>query len=77
MAPVTVDKNSDAVVVVVSATIDENGKITDAFVSSPFHPAFDDIALKKTKKAPNWLPAINHHRRKSFVSQPLTFQQGE
>ena len=68
--------NSDAVVVVVTATIDENGKIINVYLNAPFHPSFDAIALKAMRTAPNWLPAINHHRRiKTHINQPLTFLQ--
>ena len=70
--------NSDAVVVIVTAMIDENGKVNNAYVSAPFHPAFDEIALKAMRLAPDWKPAIEHHRKiKSYVSQPITFQQSE
>ena len=70
--------NTDAVVVVVSATINEEGKVTDAYVSSPFHPSFDQIALKMMRSSPRWIPAIAHHRKiKSYIRQPITFQEAE
>ncbi|HEY4147438.1 MAG TPA: hypothetical protein VGM41_00850 [Chitinophagaceae bacterium] len=37
--------NSDKAVVVVSATIGEDGKIENAYVRTPFYPEFDKIAL--------------------------------
>lgn len=68
--------NTDAVVVVVTATVDEEGNIKDAYVSTPFHPDFDKIALKALIGAPKWLPAISHHRKvQASFRQPITFQQ--
>ncbi len=68
--------NSDAVVVVVTATVDEEGNVKDAYVSTPFHPEFDKIALKAMIGAPKWLPAIVHHRKvRADIRQPITFQQ--
>ena len=69
-------RKTGAVVLVVSAVIDEEGKVTNAYVSSPFHPAFDAIALKIIQSSPNWIPAISHHRKiKSTVMKPISFAQ--
>ena len=66
------------IVVVVSAVIDEEGKVTGAYVSSPFHPAFDQIALKMMVASPRWIPAIAHHRKiKTEVRLPVTFGKAE
>jgi len=68
--------NSDKAVVVVSATIDEDGKIQDAYVSTPFYPEFDKIALDVIRRSPNWIPARNHHRKVKYeIRQPVTFSQ--
>ena len=65
-----------AVTVGVSFVIDENGKVTDAEVSMPFHEAFDKIALKIIKNSPTWLPGIAHNRKvKAYRRQPVTFTQ--
>lgn len=68
--------NADKAVVVVTFTIDEDGNVTDANLLAPFHPAFDDIALKMLAKSPKWIPAIQHNRRVKYrFKQQVTFQQ--
>lgn len=68
--------NGDSAVVVVTATIDENGKVTNAFVSTPFYPAFDKIALGAVNKSPLWTPAIFHNRRVKYsFRQAVSFVQ--
>lgn len=68
----------DRAIVVISAVIDEDGKVTDVEVFSPFHPAFDNIAVKMMKTSPKWKPAISHNRRvKYYIRQPVTFSQPE
>lgn len=68
----------DRAIVVVDAVIDEDGKVTDVEVSSPFHPAFDDAAVKMMKNSPRWKPAVRNNRRmKTYVRQPVTFVQSE
>ena len=70
--------NTDRVTVVIAATIDEDGKVTDVFVDIPFDPRFDNIAIDIMKKSPPWVPAIFHNRRmKFYVRQPITFLQEE
>jgi antitoxin component YwqK of YwqJK toxin-antitoxin module len=70
--------NSDFVVVMVTFSIDEEGNILDAYVSVPFNPAFDDIALKAIKDSPKWTPAKAHNRSVSYTyAQPVTFSQEE
>jgi hypothetical protein len=65
-------------VVTVDWYIDEEGNITDPFVSIPLHPEFDKIALNAFHKAPKWIPARAHGRNvKSFHRQPITFSQEE
>jgi hypothetical protein len=67
---------SDRVIITVDWTIDEDGKITDAFISSPVHPQLDKLALDIIMKSPKWIPAISHNRAvKNFRRQPLTFVQ--
>jgi hypothetical protein len=68
--------NADKAVVVVDATIDEDGNITEPEISSPFYPAFNQIALKMMKGSPKWEPAVSHNRRVKFhIRQPVTFAQ--
>jgi antitoxin component YwqK of YwqJK toxin-antitoxin module len=68
--------NSDMVVIVIDATIDENGKLTDIETRVPFHPVFNKIALEVMTKSPAWLPAVDHNRRvKCHISQPIEFSQ--
>ena len=70
--------NADKAVVVVSFTINENGKIEDVDVSTPFYPEFDKIAKNAILKSPDWEPAFNHNRKiKSRVRQPITFSQSD
>jgi antitoxin component YwqK of YwqJK toxin-antitoxin module len=70
--------NTDVITVVVDATIDEEGKISDVYVSVPFDPKFDDEALRVMKRSPKWLPAIRQNRRvKSYIRQPISFRQEE
>lgn len=68
--------NSDQAVVVVTLTIDEEGKVEDAWVNTPFHPEFDKLALAAVRKSPKWQPAISHNRKvKYYARQPVTFAQ--
>lgn len=68
--------NGDSAVVVVTATIDENGKVANAFVSTPFYPAFDRIALGAVTKSPLWTPAISHNRKVKYsFRQAISFVQ--
>lgn len=68
--------NSDEAAVVITMTVDEDGKVVDAYVSTPFYPAFDNIALAAVRHSPPWQPAKDHNRRVSAVfRQPVIFQQ--
>ncbi|HVU55933.1 MAG TPA: TonB family protein [Puia sp.] len=68
--------NGDEATVVVSATINEDGKVMDAEVVVPFYPAFDKIALDAVRRSPNWIPAMDHHRKvKGYIRQPVIFSQ--
>ena len=70
--------NADEAVVVVSFAVDADGKIGDAYVSTPFYPQFDRIALKAIQESPNWKPAIRDNRRiKTWYRQAITFAQPE
>ncbi len=69
-------KNTEKITVVVDATIDEEGNISDAYVSVPVHPKFDDEALRVLNKSPKWIPAIAYNRYvKFFIRQSITFGQ--
>jgi TonB family protein len=62
----------------VSFTINEDGKVADAYVDVPFHPEFDKIALKTIKQSQGWQPAVQHNRVVSYNHrQRVTFSQPE
>jgi antitoxin component YwqK of YwqJK toxin-antitoxin module len=68
--------NSDEAAVGVTFTVDEDGNIKDAFISTPFYPAFEREALRVIIRSPQWRPAINHNRYvQSFHIQPVIFNQ--
>lgn len=63
-------------VVVIAFVVDEEGKVTDAYVETSLHPEMDRAALNVIRKSPQWVPAINHNRRvKAYRRQPVTFAQ--
>ena len=63
-------------VVVAAFIINEDGKIEDVDVVTPFHPMMDKIAIEAIKKSPAWKPRIDHNRKvKEYLRQPVTFQQ--
>lgn len=69
-------QNTERITVVVDAIIDEEGNVTDAYVSVPVHPKFDDEALRVFKRSPKWIPAISNNRRvKYYIRQPISFGQ--
>lgn len=61
--------NTDTVTVVVIATIDEKGNVTNAYVDVPFDPLFNNEVLRVVKRSPKWQPAISHNR---FVMQDIS-----
>lgn len=68
--------NTDQVIITVDWVIDEEGNISNVFVSAPFHPDFDKIAVNVISKSPKWNPAISHNRKiKAYRRQPVTFSQ--
>ena len=68
--------NGDQAVVVVAITLNEDGKPENVEIATPFHPAFDKIALDVVRRSPNWNPRISHNRRvKSYFHQPVSFKQ--
>ena len=70
--------NADKAVVVVTFTINEDGKVEDIEVSTPFYPEFDKIAKNAIMKSPAWIPASNHNRKVKFImNQPITFAQSD
>jgi antitoxin component YwqK of YwqJK toxin-antitoxin module len=70
--------NSDKASVVITCTADEEGRIQDAYVSVPFFPEFDKIALDAVRQSPRWIPAMNHNRKvKATFRQPVIFSQYE
>ena len=68
--------NGDRATVVVEFTVNENGDVKDVNIRTPFHPAFDNIALNVFNNAPKWIPAINHNRKVKYNHrQTVTFRQ--
>jgi TonB family protein len=68
--------NGDKAIVVVEAIIDEEGNVTNVTVATPFHPAFDKIAVDVVRKSRQWEPAIQHNRKVQFkIKQPVFFAQ--
>ena len=66
----------DKVTVLVTATIDEEGNVSDPFVEIPVQKEFDKIAITIFKKSPKWLPAIKHNRAVlERIGEPVTFRQ--
>jgi len=64
-------------IVVVEAIIDEEGNVTNVTVSTPFHPAFDKIAVEVLRKSRQWEPSISHNRKVRYrIKQPIYFAQG-
>lgn len=63
-----------SVTVGVTFAIDDDGKVIDAEVTTPFHKAFDEIALKIIRGSAAWNPAIVNNRKvKAYRVQPVTF----
>jgi antitoxin component YwqK of YwqJK toxin-antitoxin module len=68
--------NSDQAAVVLTLTVDEDGNVVNPYVTIPFYPQFDKIALDVIRKSPKWQPAIAHHRQvQSIFRQPVIFSQ--
>jgi antitoxin component YwqK of YwqJK toxin-antitoxin module len=68
--------NSDEAAVGVTFTIDEDGNVKDAFVSTPFFLPFEREALRVIIRSPKWRPAINHNRYvRSTHIQSVVFNQ--
>jgi len=68
--------NTDVITVVVVATVDEDGKLSDIYIDTPFDPLFNDEAVRVMKKSPKWVPAVSHNRRvKQVIRQPVSFGQ--
>ena len=65
-----------AAVVVLQATINEDGSVSNVVVTKHLHPAFDEIALKAIQKSPKWQPAISHNRKIKYrITQSISFSQ--
>ena len=68
--------NGDLAAVVVSFTVDVDGTVKDAYISTPFVAPFNREALKTISRAPKWHPAMEHNRAiQSFLRQPVIFRQ--
>ncbi len=69
-------KDGNQAVVSVNFTIDEEGKVSEAYVDIPFHPEFDKIALKAIRLSEGWQPAVQHNRAVRYRHRQLvTFSQ--
>jgi antitoxin component YwqK of YwqJK toxin-antitoxin module len=70
--------NTTAVTIGVEFTVNEEGKTENVQVFVPFHPQFDEIALRIIRNSPAWKPAVVHNRKmKQKFRQPVTFVQQE
>lgn len=70
--------NTNRVVVVAAFTVNEDGKVEDVHVVTPFVKSMDDIAMYAIKKSPDWKPKLDHNRKvKQYLRQPVTFSQEE
>ncbi|MEJ7586154.1 MAG: energy transducer TonB [Ferruginibacter sp.] len=70
--------NSDKAVVVVSFMVNEEGKVEDVEVTTPFYPGFNKIAKNAITSSPDLIPAVNHNRKvRSWMRQTVTFEQSE
>ncbi|MBP6430863.1 MAG: energy transducer TonB [Ferruginibacter sp.] len=64
--------------IIVMFTINEQGKVEDAYIDIPLHEAFNENALHPIKNSPLWKPAIQFNRPvKHVVRQAVTFSQQE
>ena len=69
-------KDGNMAVTGIEMTISEDGNVENVFVTTPFHPEFDNIALKVIKQSPKWKPAIQNNRRVKYrFRQHVTFQE--
>lgn len=67
---------ADEAVVMVRFAVDEEGKVVEPFVTYSLHLAFDEIVYDAIRKAPRWVPAVEHNRAvKTYHTQPITFSQ--
>lgn len=63
-------------VVVVTGTINDEGKVIDVEVTAPLYPPFDKISMAALKDSPSWQPAISHNRKVyDTVTLPVHFGQ--
>ena len=69
-------KNGYHAVLVVSASINEEGRLTDIEVDLPLHPQLDKVAVTALQKSPLWIPAKEHNRNISArFSQIVSFER--
>ena len=61
--------------VLVSFTIDPDGRIQDEFLSKSVEFTLDDEAIRLLKQSPKWTPAVQNGKTvKSFKRQPVLFK---
>jgi hypothetical protein len=69
-------KNGFHAEVTVKATVNEEGKIIDYWISLPLNDAFDKAALGLFDQSPNWEPAISHNRKVySTITRTINFSE--
>jgi TonB family protein len=62
----------------VTFSINEEGKVDDIRVTTPFHSDFDKAAERIIRQSPAWTPAMHENRKvKSWHTQPVSFVQQE
>ena len=67
---------AEEVIVTIDFAVDEEGNVVDVWVSAPFHPDFDKIAVDLIRKSPKWKPQVSHNRKiKVYRRQPVAFAQ--
>ena len=68
--------NADKAVIIVDFEITEEGNIENAYMSTPFYPEFDKIALAAVNKSPKWIPALQNNRHVKYrARQQVTYNQ--
>jgi antitoxin component YwqK of YwqJK toxin-antitoxin module len=68
--------NPGEATVMIRFAVDEQGFVTEPYITYSLHPDIDKIVYETIEKAPRWLPAIDHNRTvKTYHTQPITFVQ--
>jgi antitoxin component YwqK of YwqJK toxin-antitoxin module len=65
--------NTDKVVVVVSFEINEEGKLINESIITPFHDEYDNIVLKILRGSPNWKPRVDKNRNVATIYKQAVY----